>query len=250
MTLKPEDFSRIYEMFGSAISRRHDCGQFCAPLNGGTPVCCDTGNAIPVVDKAEWHLLKSRTDLWRRFKPFDAASREVVDDLASVCRAIECKGAAFCERENRSLACRAFPFFPYFTKQKELVGLSYYWTFADRCWVMSNLHIVEPRFVRELITAYEYMFARDDDERDAFINQSVSIRRIFSRRRKSFPVIGREGEWFQVPPHSGGQLKPITSSRYKAHAPFTSQSTYRAAIREAGGNPDTSPALPPREALP
>lgn len=234
---RKEHFAEVHRRFDTPISERHDCGRWCAPLNGGEPVCCSTKNAIPVVDKAEWHLLRERTDLWHRFKPYDASSREIVDGLHENCTAIECRGAAFCERQHRTLACRAFPFFPYFTREKEIVGVSYYWIFEDRCWVISNLRIVEPEFLRQLLWAYEYLFERDEDERQAYIEQSISMRRVFSRARRAFPVIGRDGALYSVRPGTGGRLEPAKWSEFKPLGPWRSQAAYAAAIRESGGDP-------------
>ncbi|MBM3537446.1 MAG: hypothetical protein FJX55_06385, partial [Alphaproteobacteria bacterium] len=104
-----ELYRRVYENFQAPVSR-FDCGRQCAPHNGGQPVCCDTRNAVPIVDKWEYQLLRSRSDLWRPFKPQSAVDRQIVADMHSECRAVECKGAAHCERDNRSVACRAFPF--------------------------------------------------------------------------------------------------------------------------------------------
>ena len=86
---RPEDFARIYEMFQAPISR-YDCGRHCSPLNGGEPVCCSTDHAIPVVDRAEWDLLRRRTKLWHRYRPNDRAGKTIVGDLAKSCLAIEC----------------------------------------------------------------------------------------------------------------------------------------------------------------
>ena len=95
--ITPDDFRQIYERFQASISR-FDCGRKCAPLNGGEPVCCSTGHAIPVVQKIEWEHLKSRTDMWRRFKPYDAATRKIVKELGPSCCAVECRGARHCDR--------------------------------------------------------------------------------------------------------------------------------------------------------
>ena len=76
-TIKAADFASLYEGFTAPVSR-FDCGRKCAPLNGGEPVCCSTQNAVPVVHKVEFELLKSRTDLWSKFKPYDYATRQIV----------------------------------------------------------------------------------------------------------------------------------------------------------------------------
>lgn len=244
MAAKSKTFEEMYSKFNAPIYKKLDCGKFCAPLNKGEPVCCTTHNAVPVVAKEEWALLKSRTDLWHAFKPFDAQTRAIVDELPKSCSAIECKGAAFCERDNRSLACRSFPFYPYFTKDKTLFGISYYWAFEDRCWVLSNLVNVELDFVRELVDAYELLFAEDEDEEQAFIDNSADHRRVFSRWERDIPIIGREGGFFKVEPHSEGRIIKADPKEFMKHEPYNSQKNYIKAIAEEGGNPRNAPALP------
>ena len=177
MAATPEDYARVYARFTAPVSR-FDCGRKCAPHNDGVPVCCSADHAVPIVDKSEYALLKSRTDLWRDYVPKDAAGRKIVADMHAHCDAVECKGVQFCERDNRSMACRAFPFFPYFTREKTLVGLAYYWDFEDRCWIISNLQVVDRGFVREFVDAYEALFAVDEDERAGMIEHSASMRRV------------------------------------------------------------------------
>ncbi len=238
MVAKARDYEKIFKKFGSAISEKYDCGRMCAPLNKGEPVCCSTQHAVPIVTREEWQLLRRRTKMWHKFTPYDASTREIVAELSSDCRAIECKGAAKCERHNRTLACRSFPFFPYFTRERELVGLSYYWSFEDRCWVISNLKIVDQTFIQEMIVNYEYLFSKDDDEEDAFVEQSASMRRVFSRQNRSIPLIGRDGGYFKVLPKSGGKIVPAKLKDFKKHGPFVSDRAYRAEIKECEGNPE------------
>jgi len=231
MAAKLEDFARIYARFRAPIAR-FDCGSKCAPLNGGEPVCCSTKYAVPLVQKTEWQLLKSRTDLWHKFKPYDAATRAIVKDLHHSCAAIECKGASFCERDNRSMACRSFPFFPYVTRDGEFAGLAYYWDFEDTCWVISNLTIVDAGFVREFVAAHEMLFAADKEEFDTFKLHSASMRRVFSRRRRIIPLIGRDGGYFKVMPKSG-RILPLDSGKLPKHGPYKSERAYAKAVRDA-----------------
>ncbi|MGH6931073.1 MAG: hypothetical protein ACREEE_01420 [Dongiaceae bacterium] len=234
MAAKPEDFARIYRRFRAPITR-FDCGKKCAPLNGGEPVCCSTDHAIPMVQKAEWRLLKSRTDLWRKFKPFNAASRKLVNALHHSCTAIECKGAAFCERDNRSMACRAFPFFPYITRAGEFAGLAYYWEFEQTCWVISNLTVVDLDFVKEFISAHEALFAADPDEFETFRGQSIHMRREFSRRDQPIPLIGRDGNYLKVLPRTG-EVVPLAAKHLPKHGPYESAAAYRHAVRAAAAD--------------
>ncbi len=218
MAAPREVFVEVYARFRSAISR-YDCGTKCAPHNGGVPVCCSTEHAVPIVDVTEWELLRSRTDLWRPYVPDDAEGRKIVADLHPQTCAIECKGARFCERENRSLACRAFPFAPYLTRDGDFPGLTYYWTFEDRCWVISNLQIVDRQFIRECVAAYELVFAHDRVEYQSFFEHSAAMRRVFTRWGRLIPVIGREGGLFAIEPRSH-RLRPAQLEEFSRHGPY------------------------------
>lgn len=227
----PELFRRVYALFGAPVART-DCGRKCAPLNGGEPVCCSTQHAVPVVHKAEWRLLRSRSRLWRKFEPYDAATREIVDTLTDTCAAVECKGARFCERDNRSLACRAFPFFPYLARDGKFLGLAYYWDYEDRCWVISNLRVVTRPFVEEFFAAFEEVFRVDREEYETFLQQSATMRRVFTRRKCPFPLIGRDGRLMKVLPRGRG----VVSARLEEFpplGPFASERAYREAVAEA-----------------
>ena len=233
MAVTPQQYARLYKILGRPISRRHDCGKHCAPLNGGEPVCCTTRHAIPVVNREEWQLLKSRTDLWHHFRPFDAPSRQIKEELPSSCLAIECKGAAFCERDNRSLACRTFPFFPYFTKEQEWRGFSYYWSFEDRCWMISYMEKVDAAFVGELFKAYEYLFELDDSEKEPFIELSASMRRVFTRWKRPILLLEKGKVWRKVLPASGGKIVEAKEKDIRRHGPYRSETAYRRAVKEA-----------------
>lgn len=232
-TLKSADFASLYDGFTAPVSR-FDCGRKCAPLNGGEPVCCSTQNAVPVVHKVEFELLKTRTDLWTKFKPYDYATRQIVDELTSDCMAVHCKGARFCERDNRTIACRGFPFYPYMTREKQFVGLGTYWVFEDRCWMMSNIEIVDRVFVEEFIATYEALFIKDPTEFKTYVDFSASARRVFSRWKREIALLGRQGELLVVDPKTGA-IRPGRKKDFPKAKPFTSEKEYRAAIKEAGG---------------
>jgi hypothetical protein len=240
--MRPADFKAVYDRFQANVSR-FDCGRFCAPLNNGQPVCCDTSHAIPVVDRPEFELLKSRSDLWHRYKPQDATARKIVNELHKDCVAVECKGARFCERDNRTLACRAFPFYPYFNRQGDLLGLGTYWIFADRCWLISNMQVVERDFVREFIAAYEYVFARDEEERDAMKRHSANHRRVATRNKQPILLIGREGGYLKVMPRTA-EVRPATIKDMVKTGPYKNPRAYAKAVKEAGGEmPAQSPFI-------
>ncbi len=231
--LSPDDFARLYERFNAPVCK-FDCGKKCAPLNGGAPVCCTTQDAVPVVHKAEFRLLQSRTDLWARFKPYDATTRKIVNELTASSCAIECKGAAFCERHNRTIACRAFPFFPYVTREREVLGLSIYWIFEDRCWMMSNMRLVEQRFIGECLDTWDAIFAKDREEWQTYVEYSATMRRIFSRWCRFIPVLDRNAKLLLVDPATA-EVRRGRADEYPKYGPFRSEKAYSRAIRNAGG---------------
>jgi len=237
MTARAKHYAKMYGMFEASISTKVDCGRMCAPLNGGTPVCCTTEHAVPIVTGGEWRHLETISDAWAEYVPDDAAGHEIVDELHEDCRAIECKIAPYCDRVSRTLACRAFPFFPYFTKEEELIGLSYYWTFEDRCWIISNLRVVEPDFVAEMIETYEYLFKKDRDEKEAMVDQSKSMRQVFGRKGRIIPIIGRDAKYYKILPKTKGKVVPASLSDFKALEPYTTEKAYREAIEAEGGDP-------------
>jgi Fe-S-cluster containining protein len=229
--IQPADFKAIYDVFNAPVSR-FDCGKYCSPLNGGEPVCCSTENAVPIVDRAEYELLQSRSDLWHRHRPKDTAGKKLVAELHSSCLAVECKGARHCERDNRSLACRSFPFFPYLDRKGDFIGLSIHWTFADRCWVMSNLEIVDAEYRRQFVTAHELLFEKDPGEHKLHREYSATLRRVFSRKNLPIPMIGRDGGLFKILPHGGAMVAATAKSLPKFGA-YRSERAYKAAVAQA-----------------
>ena len=225
MTQTIDLYRKIYKKFQKPVSR-YDCGRKCAPLNGGTPVCCDTEHALPIVDKREWQFLQSRSDLWHLYLKRDAESRRERKDMHRDCRLVECKGARHCERENRSLACRAFPFFPYLTAEDEFVGLAPFWDFADRCWLMNNMQVVDREFVGQFVEAHELMFAADKEERAANAAQSATMRRVFSRWNRIIPLIGRDGEYLAIEPRSH-RIRKASWREYVRHDAFKNEAPAR-----------------------
>jgi hypothetical protein len=119
-----------------------------------------------------------------------------------------------------------------------VVGLSVYSFFEDRCWVISNMQVVDKVFVDELLAAYEYLFTKDPEERDTFRRESATQRRLFSRKKRLLPVIGRDGRFYKVLPKSNGTLVPAKLSDFTFESPFQTDKDFREAIALYGGSPE------------
>lgn len=205
----PADFAALYARFNAPIAAL-DCGRKCAPYNEyGVPFCCDSTHAVPTAYHAEWDYLRLNTDLWHLWEGDDPIETETLraETPDGQCL-IECLGHAYCQRDFRSITCRAFPFFPYLTLEGDFIGLSYYWRYEDRCWLISHLDVVTPEYVRQFVEAYDWILDNLPGERENFRYHSIVIRRIFGRRHRAIPVLHRDGAVYQVRP-GDGSLTPV-----------------------------------------
>lgn len=170
-----------------------DCGTLCAPGNGGVPVCCHAETIVPVLYKAEYAVLRKRSDLWGPYRPRTKTDEELLRDRRSCEVFAECKGHEYCERENRSLACRTFPFEPYLDHDGRLVGLIWYYDLAHLCPLIESKHRILPRFIRECISLWRKLFDAFPQEREVYFDASTSVRRSFGQKRRRIPVFTPQG---------------------------------------------------------
>lgn len=197
----PQAFAWLYTRFDEPVTDV-DCGLKCAPYNErGVPFCCDPNHAIPTAYQEEWAYLQAHTDLWRLWQHTDPReTQRLWAETPQYQVPIVCQGVAFCQRAFRSLVCRAFPFFPYISRQNELWGLTYYWQYEDRCWVINHLHRVRPQFVQAALEAYRILFRWYPQERENFAHHSQVMRRIFGRQGREIPLLHRDGRVYLVHP--------------------------------------------------
>ncbi len=197
-----QDVKEIYRAFHQPVVE-FDCGAKCAEINHGVPICCDDSHAIPVLYSSELVYLRKKTDLWRGFRARNEHERNMARELPDDQRFARCKGHLACERENRSFACRTFPFFPYFTREKAFFGLTYYWEYRGRCWILERYDLVRRDFIDGFVRAWEIVFERNPDEADYFQSLSATCRGAHTRMNRTFVVIGRDGKSWLKPPGEG-----------------------------------------------
>jgi len=196
-------FADLYRNFNSPIAAL-DCGDRCAPYNEwGVPFCCDTRHAVPSAYQAEWDYLKANTDLWHLWEgasPAEVARLRKQAPEGQVL--IACLGYSLCQRNYRSLVCRAFPFFPYITQQGEFIGLTYYLEYVDRCWVISHLEKVSLDYRTEFVAAFDLLFQQMPADREDFRHFSAMMRRIYRRRKRAIPLLHRNGQAYKISPRN------------------------------------------------
>jgi hypothetical protein len=198
-----------------------DCGKKCAPFNEyGVPFCCDTGHTIPTAYLPEWTYLEGNTDLWHLWEGDDPQeTEELCAQTPDEQVLIECLGHQLCQRDFRSITCRAFPFFPYITKESEFIGLSYYWEYEDRCWVINHLEVVTPAYVQEFVAAHDLIFRQIPSELENFRYYAIIMRRIFGRQKRTIPLLHRDGRAFAIKPKDG-TFEPVDPLQLPKYGPY------------------------------
>jgi hypothetical protein len=196
-------FPDLYSSFHAPITSI-DCGSKCAPYNeNGIPFCCDIDHIVPTAYLAEWEYLQTSTDLWRLWHSGDTTiTSELFAGTPEGQELVACKGYQYCQRECRTLSCRSFPFFPYINSQGEFLGLSFYWEYRDRCWVISNLHIVSQIFIDQFVQTYERLFKIFPEDKENFSGFSSGMRNLFARSKRSIPLLHGNGFGYKISPWS------------------------------------------------
>ena len=200
----PLDYANLYTRFDAPIAA-FDCGVYCAPHNPrGAPFCCDSQHAVPVIYKDEWSYLEANTNLWHRWQGrTPAETQRLLDETPNGMLPVECLGHKLCQRAFRALSCRAFPFFPYITRDDRFIGMSYYWGYEKQCWVISNLAVVSAAYRTEFFAAFDEILFSLPGEWESYWKLSTNMRRVFSRRKRAIPLLHRNGGCYKVTPRSG-----------------------------------------------
>ena len=132
---------------------------------------------------------------------------------------IACQGYLLCQRGFRSITCRAFPFFPYITRQGQFIGLSVYWEYEERCWVINNLQVVSHEYREEFIHTFDDLFARLPEELEVFRQFSARMRRVFGRRHSAIPLLHRNGGYYKISPQDG-RARKISPEKFRLYGPY------------------------------
>jgi hypothetical protein len=214
------DFADLYARFDAPIADL-DCGRFCATYNpSGAPFCCDTRHAVPAIYEQEWVYLRANTDLWSPWQGRTPAEiRRLRDETPEGMLLLECLGHTRCQRAFRSLSCRAFPFFPYITRDDRFVGLTYYWGYEKTCWVISNLHMVSAAYRAEFIAAFDQLLMGIPGEWDNYWRLSANMRRVFSRWKRAIPLLHCNGNFYKISPRSG-RMRRASLERLPKFGPY------------------------------
>lgn len=215
MSMRSIDFEHFYENFQSPISTIN-CGNKCAPYNHQhAPFCCDTRHIVPSAYVEEWDFLRCGTNLWHLWESGDDKKKKSVqNELPHGQVLIECLGHAHCQREYRSISCRSFPFFPYISHSAKFIGISFYWEYADLCWIISNLDCVTIDFLAEFFHTYELIFKLMPEEFQVYQDFSEYMRDTFAHKKRKALIICRDDshrvQFYKINPIDES-MKPVSA---------------------------------------
>jgi len=214
------DVQTLYHIFHLPILEL-DCGDKCSPYNEGRiPFCCDTRHAVPAAYDEEWEYLQDNTTLWHIWRSSEEAENKRLHAQCPPGQVlIECQGHQLCQRDYRTLTCRSFPFFPYISRENDFLGLSYYWEYEDRCWVLSHLDQVSHTYRLAFMEAYTGLFDQNPTEFSNYRYHAIIMRRIFGRKGRAVPLLHRNGKNYKVTPRSG-RMRLVQPGQFPMHGPY------------------------------
>lgn len=214
-----EVFQELYRDFGIPLSEI-DCGQKCGPYNEyGVPFCCDIQQVIPSAFELEWRFLREKTDLWQPWSSSGEESQALDGDLQDGQVLLQCKGYRACQREYRTLTCRAFPFYPYLDNQGDFLGMAYYQDFRQECWIISNLELVSQTYKEAFQRTFQRIFDLYPDFQDNFRGYCDYVRAQAEDQNKEIIMLGFSGEVYSIHPRTH-QLDRVGYKELAAFGPY------------------------------
>ena len=170
-----------------------DCGELCAPKNGGTPVCCENEDVVPVLFHEEYKYHWKNGRFWKRMPPITKEIKEFIEESEDYYVFAKCPGVSGCKRDRRSLNCRTFPLEPYLNKDGDVEGLAYADARQVNCPLIGKpMTIFDPVFIENAITFWEEMFECYPEEKEMYMDESRKRdRRIqnLKRRQKRLAIL-------------------------------------------------------------
>ena len=201
-------FRELYRGFAMPLCSV-DCGLKCGPYNDyGVPVCCDIHLVVPSAFNLEWSYLQENTDLWRPWSSTASQDQALEDELQDGQVLLQCKGYQECQRDYRTLTCRAFPFFPYLDSQGVFCGLAYYPDFREFCWIISNLDVVSQSYKEAFQRTFKSLFELYPEYRENYAAYSAYIRQKTAKKHHRLVLLGFKGQAYWI--------EPLTEERHQA----------------------------------
>jgi hypothetical protein len=175
---------------------------------------------IPSAYQDEWDYLREESKLWRPWRGTTQIEAEKLnEDLQDGQVLIQCLGYKDCQRDFRTITCRAFPFYPYLTSSEEFIALAYYQDFRKECWIINNLGVVSLQYKQEFHTVYKRLFDLFPETKTAYLDFSSFMRQNSANNKEDLVALGFAGELFLIDPTTE-EVRSGQYSELEAYGPF------------------------------
>ena len=183
--LSSEELHELFELMSHPMIS-FDCGQLCRDTGDGMPVCCDHSNFHPLLFTDEYKWLKAhRGAQWKKFVPKSKLDRKEVKELADHLIFADCPGIENCNRDNRALVCRFFPFEPHVCGDGKVQGLAFITEDEKKCpLVKKPRKTFSKRYVNASIKVWQKIIDAYPDEKELYVSESKKRERRAKRKDK------------------------------------------------------------------
>jgi hypothetical protein len=212
-------FRELYNGFAMPLCNI-DCGSKCGPHNEcGVPLCCDIQQVIPAAFGMEWDYLEENSDLWKPWTSSGQLNQELQEELQEGQVLLECKGYRECQRDFRTMTCRAFPFYPYLNSEFEFRGMSYYPDFRSGCWIISNLEVVSQSYKEAFQHTYLRLFEAFPESHHNFSDFSRYMRDKAVEASEKVILLDFLGDAYAIDPRTEDEYQ-VEYKELSAFGPF------------------------------
>lgn len=176
--LSEKELKWLYKLMEVPMTE-FDCGQLCVTEENGVPPCCDALKTVPVLFKSEYEWHRKRNDFWRQMNEDDPVYNtfcELIDADDYEQFAI-CPGVEGCDRDQRSLVCRTYPFEPYIDEDGRLKGITFNYDEEEVCPLVSKLDLdLNGDYITNSLIYWDFIFKRFPDQFDIYYESSQQLR--------------------------------------------------------------------------
>ena len=169
--LSRETLLELYELLSVPMTD-FDCGELCAPLNEGIPICCDRKRTIPILfkDELRWHR---GGRFWKKSGCRSRDEREIAEEIDDIYEVARCPGPGACDRNKRALVCRFFPLEPYVDSQGNILTLRFNNDEGHECPLADmGISVFRQEYLRNAEIVWENILRIYPEERELYIEQS------------------------------------------------------------------------------
>ncbi len=189
-TLSHDELHELFKLMENPMIS-FNCGELCRDAAEGTPYCCDHSNFHPLLFSDEYEWLKAhRGAEWEPFEPKTRLDKREVKSLSDHLLYANCPGIENCNRDNRALVCRFFPFEPHLDADGKVEGLAFITNDPMQCpLVKKPLETFNREYIDASIKVWQKIVDTYPAERDLYIAESRKREKRSRKKKRPFRIL-------------------------------------------------------------